>query len=87
MSASIDHSRLGRATADPHQSVAEVSQLLVERGFSSVTAWARAHGYEPATVRRAVRVWWPRDDRRPHGGLTRAIMRDLTDTLTRSEVP
>ncbi len=61
--------------------VTEVRGRLALKGYRSLSAWARAHGYLPVTVRRAVYDWGERDDREPLGGIKRAIMRDLRRTL------
>ena len=53
---------------------------LRELGWPYYTTWARAHGYQYATVR-AVVLRWGKSTEEPHGGLGRAIMRDLRATL------
>ena len=53
-------------------------QLL---GWTSFTAWATAHGYKRGSVSAAVRTWGQRTDRAPHGGISRAVMRDLRQTI------
>jgi hypothetical protein len=64
----------------------EVKTKLQARGWSSVAAWARAHGYLPVTVRRTVYDWGRRVDRDPLGGIGRQIIRDLRRTLDEQEV-
>lgn len=51
-------------------------------GWKSFTAWANAHGYKRTAVSAAVRAWGQRTDRAPHGGISRAVMHDLRQTLT-----
>ena len=51
-------------------------------GWKSFDAWAQVHGYKSGSVRAAVRTWGLRTDRAPHGGISRAVMRDLRTTLT-----
>lgn len=63
----------------------EVREKLRARGWSSVAAWARAHGYLPVTVRRTVYDWGGRADRDPLGGIGRQIVRDLRRTLGEQE--
>ncbi len=66
-------------------SMSEVRARLQARGWSSVAAWARAHGYLPVTVRRTVYEWGGRADRDPHGGIGRQIVRDLLRTMGEQE--
>jgi hypothetical protein len=50
-------------------------------GWNSVSAWARAYGYERTTVDRAIKVWGHRTDRKPHGGYSTAVVNDLRKTM------
>lgn len=56
-------------------------------GWTSFTAWATAHGYKRGSVSAAVRMWGERTDRAPHGGISRAVMRDLRQTITEGVRP
>lgn len=56
-------------------------------GWTSVEAWARAHGYERKMASYCIRTWGNRSDRQPHGGISRALMRDLRDTLESQKRP
>lgn len=62
--------------------VVTVRGRLALLGWKSITAWARAYGYERQMVSYTVRTWAQRTDRKPHGGLSRAVMRDLRETLS-----
>lgn len=53
---------------------------LRERG-TSLRGWALARGYQVRTVQNAVQRWEHRQDRAPHGGLSRRIMADLHQDL------
>lgn len=55
---------------------------LREAGYRSISSWAVSHGYKPATARRVIYVWGQRSDREPHGGIARALIRDLRHSLT-----
>ena len=56
-------------------------------GWESFDAWAKAHGYQSGSVRAAVRTWGQRTDRTPHGGISRAVMRDLRQTIAQGVGP
>lgn len=56
-------------------------------GWASVEAWARAHGYERKMAHYCIRTWGNRSDRQPHGGISRALMRDLRETLANGKRP
>jgi len=60
-----------------------VKALLMLRGWRSMSAWARAHGYLPVTVRVTVAKWGLRSDKEPHGGLSREIIKKLRAELAR----
>lgn len=62
--------------------VVTVRGRLALLGWKSIAAWAHAYGYERQMVSYTVRTWAQRTDRRPHGGLSRAVMRDLRETLS-----
>jgi len=53
---------------------------LRKLGWPYYSTWARAHGYHHATVRVVVAKWGESTEE-PHGGIGRAIMRDLRATL------
>ncbi len=59
----------------------QVRTQLMLRGYRSVEEWAQSRGYISASVRRAIYDWGQREDREPHGGITRQIMADLRKTL------
>lgn len=58
-----------------------VRARLMSLGWPSMAAWAKAHGYMHQSVCAAVRIWGLRSDRTPHGGISRAIVRDLRITM------
>lgn len=66
---------------EPLGTAVVVRGKLALLGWPSVAAWARAHGYLPVMADHTVRVWGNRTDRTPHGGISRALMRDLRETL------
>lgn len=59
----------------------ELARALGER---SISAWARRHGFLPTTAARTLHRWGRRTDRRPHGGIARAIIAQLTADLARA---
>ncbi|MDD2883286.1 MAG: hypothetical protein PHQ58_22985 [Rhodoferax sp.] len=65
----------------------EVRARIMTLGWPSMAAWANAHGYQPATARLAMRTWGLRTDRVPHGGLARAVVRDLRATMEQGITP
>ena len=67
--------------------VITVRGKLALLGWPSMRVWARAHGYPHGTVRQTVYRWGMRDDRPPHGGIARAVMRDLRNTLETAKRP
>ncbi|MCX7258546.1 MAG: hypothetical protein NTZ64_18020 [Polaromonas sp.] len=56
-------------------------------GWRSFNAWAKAHGYKSRLVIHAVNAWGQRTDRAPHGGISRAVMRDLRQTIAQRVGP
>lgn len=64
----------------------QVRMQLMLRGYRSVEEWAQRKGHISASVRRAVYDWGQREDREPHGGITRQIMADLRKTLAEEPV-
>jgi hypothetical protein len=56
-------------------------------GWPSIHSWARAHGYEGQMASYCVGVWGNRTDKHPHGGISRAVMRDLRATLAEGRRP
>ncbi len=68
------------ATPTKHQ----ISEMLVKHE-TNLCAWAKAHGYIYMTVFNTVNRWAGRDDRTPHGGLARLIMRDLAADVEAAE--
>jgi hypothetical protein len=67
--------------------VVTVRGKLALLGWPSMRAWASAHGYERMTVSATVKTWGLRTDRTPHGGLARAVMRDLRETFATGKQP
>ncbi|MEO8119212.1 MAG: hypothetical protein ABI606_07810 [Rhodoferax sp.] len=64
-----------------------VRARLMTLGWANMATWARAHGYAHQTCCYVVRTWGQRPDRAPHGGINRAIVRDLRATLTQGTGP
>lgn len=64
----------------------KVRMQLMLRGYRSVEEWAQRKGHISASVRRAIYDWGQRDDREPHGGITRQIMADLRKTMEEEPV-
>ena len=56
-------------------------------GWRSLAAWAKAHGYGDALALHVVKNWAGRTDRTPHGGLSRALLHDLRETLAQGRTP
>lgn len=56
-------------------------------GWESLNAWAKAHGYQRGTVSAVIHTWGQRTDRAPHGGISRAVLQDLRDTLEKGIGP
>lgn len=63
----------------------QIDQMLVKHE-TNLCAWSKAHGYIYMTVFNTVNRWAGRDDRTPHGGLARLIMRDLAADVEAAEV-
>lgn len=53
-------------------------------GAASLAQWARDRGFRRSAVAMAIRRWGQRSDRRPHGGISRAIMAALREDLARA---
>lgn len=70
-----------RHTVQPLGDANRVRALLLMAGYRSINAWANAHGIKPATARRVIYDWAPRDDREPHGGIARDVMKKLRETV------
>lgn len=68
-------------------SATTVRAHLLLLGWTSVAAWARAHGYERLTAGVTIRNWCDRTDRSPHGGIARRVMADLRRTLAEKVTP
>ena len=66
---------------EPLGTVLAVRVRLMQLGWKSMSAWAVAYGYERGSVQAVVKTWGQRTDRRPLGGIARAVMRDLRSTL------
>lgn len=64
----------------------QVRMQLMLRGYRSVEEWSQRKGHISASVRRAIYDWGQRDDREPHGGITRQIMADLRKTMEEEPV-
>lgn len=56
-------------------------------GWKSFNVWAQAHGYKSRLVIHAVNAWGQRTDRAPHGDISRAVMRDLRQTIAQGLRP
>lgn len=67
--------------------VLAVRVRLMQLGWKSLSAWAVAYGYDRASVQAAVKTWGQRTDKTPHGGIARAVMRDLRLTLAQGVTP
>ena len=72
---------------EPLGTVLAVRLRLMQLGWNSLSAWGEAHGYPRGSVRAAVLTWGQRTDKTPHGGIARAVMRDLRATLTEGRSP
>ena len=72
---------------EPIGDVLSIRGKLHLLGWTSFNAWAQAHGYKRGSVSAAVRTWGLRTDRAPHGGISRAVMRDLRVTLAQGVGP
>lgn len=72
---------------EPIGDVLSIRGQLHLLGWTSFNAWAQAHGYKRGSVSAAVRTWGLRTDRAPHGGISRAVMRDLRTTLAQGIGP
>lgn len=72
---------------EPLGDVLSIRGRLNLLGWRSFDAWAKAHGYKIGSVRAAVRTWGERTDRTPHGGISRAVMRDLRQTIAQGTRP
>lgn len=60
---------------------------LMTLGWPSLVAWSKAYGYKQPTVVIVMKTWGLRTDRAPHGGISRAIVRDLRATMTKGIGP
>lgn len=72
---------------EPIGDVLSIRGQLHLLGWTSFTAWAKAHGYKRQAVSAAVIAWGQRTDRAPHGGISRAVMRDLRQTIAQRVGP
>lgn len=54
----------------------QIAKTLQDRE-TNLCAWAKAHDYKYTTVFNTVQRWAGRNDRTPHGGIARLIMKDL----------
>lgn len=73
--------------AQPLGTPLTVRGRLALLGWTSIDTWAKAHGYERKTASYCIRTWGNRTDRRPHGGISRALMADLHATLAKGLRP
>ena len=83
-------SRKANAITSPFVGIGDsikVRGKLALLGWASVAEWARAHGYDQQIVRWTITQWGNRTDRRPHGGLSRQVLRDLRATLDQQKTP
>lgn len=60
---------------------------LLTLGWPSLAEWSRKHGYKNPTVVIVMKTWGLRTDRVPHGGTSKAIVRDLRATMTQGIGP
>lgn len=58
------------------QSVPDLKQILEEKK-DNLHAFSKRHRYEYMTVRLVVERWWHRVDKKPHGGISRQILKKL----------
>lgn len=58
----------------------QLRSALLSGGFT-VSKWARDHGFNQRTVSRVIHTWLDRPDERPRGFKTRAILKQLSQTL------
>lgn len=56
--------------------IPELKQLLQEKE-DSLSAFAKRNGYKYTTVCSVAQRWWSRHDRKPHGGISRKILKKL----------
>lgn len=54
-------------------------EAALQLNNTNLCAWAKAHDYKYTTVFNTVQRWAGRNDRTPHGGIARLIMRDLAE--------
>jgi len=67
---------------------ASAAAMLALRGMGwTHRTWAAANGYKPGAVYACIRIWVPRTDRQPHGGIARQIREDLRRELGDALVP
>lgn len=76
-----------KVPTDPIGDAIAVRGKLALLGWPSLRSWARAHGYDGQMPGYVVRHWGNRTDRRPHGGIARALMHDLRETLAKGKRP
>jgi hypothetical protein len=65
----------------------QVRGHLLILGWPSVGAWCEAFGHPRSSMDKAVQTWGLRTDRAPHGGISRAVMRDLRMTISQRISP
>lgn len=63
----------------------KISEALAQNG-TNLCAWAKANDYNYKTVWNAVKKWAGRNDRTPHGGIARLIMKDLAAYVEAADV-
>lgn len=56
----------------------QISQAL-KKCDTNLCAWAKVRGYKYPTVWNTAKRWAGRDDRPPHGGFARQIIKELTE--------
>jgi hypothetical protein len=57
----------------------------LEKKDTNLCAWSVARGYKYTTVFNTVKRWAGRNDRAPHGGIARLIMRDLSAFVAKAD--
>ena len=65
---------------------AQISSALTRKG-TNLCAWATGRDYKYNTVYNTVKRWSGRNDRTPHGGIARQIMKEIADYVKAAEIP
>ena len=54
---------------------------LLKANGTSVKDFSIRHGFSEDTVGVVIRRWWHRSDRKPHGGISKHILKTLRDEV------